>query len=291
MASSLEALSLQRSNLPTFPGADIPAQLASGRDAALGILQKYLGDFEIDALQAAQALSEVGVWVERNSQVLANQLANPGAQNLEQSMALYLGSGRVQNFIVASYWSAARGLGPYLGGAVYASTQTGGPVDQVWAVEDSGRRLRVFGAIVRMEESGFLAKVFTPQQQATSGLGLAPIVAAAIASGWFWTAVTVVSLGIVALLLTYFYNVQKLEAGNRILADMCKRAQEQGDTATVEKCIEEAAAMTKPDEGIIGTLSTATKVMIWGGVAFIAWKYVWPMVRDASTSRRRAGAH
>jgi hypothetical protein len=135
--SDLATLAAGRAQLPVFPGATLPDQLAAGRAAAEAILQKYVPGFSYDQGLADATLAKIGVWEERNQADLQAALANPNTEKLPQAICLAFGSDMAQQFILAGFTRAAWGLGPWQSGAVAAAAAAGTVMQPRWAQEDA----------------------------------------------------------------------------------------------------------------------------------------------------------
>lgn len=288
--TELATLAVQRAQLPAFPGATLPDQLAAGRAAAEAILQKYVPGFSYDQSKADATLAKIGVWEERNQKDLEAVLANPNAEKLPQAICLAFGSDMAQQFILAGFTRAAIGIGPWQSGSVAAAALEGKLIQPRWAQEDAAYRLQVFGSIVKMEQDGYLKHLFVPPADAASkdvqcgvsgfgAFGLAPVVV--------W-AVAFVVVAVVAVLLLYFYSSVRLKENNRLMVDLCKDAEAKGDAATVQKCIEASANLQK--EPMIPGLSELGKGLAQAalviGLVYVGFKVIPPMLagRKARTT-------
>lgn len=280
MASSdLATLSLARANLPSFPGATLPEQLVAGHDAALAALRKYDPNLKFDPVSAAATLRQVQVWADRNTSTLASVFADPSAEALPDQLHLSFGADMARSFVVAVFTQASLGLGPWLSGAVDREAAEGSVIQSQWARTDAASRLQVFAGIVKMDRDGHLAQFFAAVP--VSGLGVAPIITWAVV-------VAVVALAVV--IVVYLYNAKRLELNNKTMADLCTRAQEKGDMATVQQCVRAAEGLQKEDPfGAAGTflnqLGTAAMVT---GVLYVLVRYGLPVLVDRTP--RRAGA-
>lgn len=241
--------SLSRAELPVFPGATFQEQLVNGRNAALAVLQKYKPNLSFDVNAARQNLRTITSWMERNSADLQTVMGDPSASALPERIRIAFDPKSAQNFVVASFTVAAVGLGPWISGAVIANTTP------EFAKADAEARLRVFASILQMEKSGYLDSLFHAEESVLAGLGVPPAVLAAIVIG------TVLLAAVVAACV---YYVKQLEANNRVMRDLCEKAQASGDTATVRGCIEATKGLQ--DSDLFGAKSIANAVVL-GAVA------------------------
>jgi len=280
MTTELAALSHARADLPAFIGNTLPEKLANGRAAAEKILRKYRPELSFDIAAADQTLSKVEVWEERNHDALAKTLADPTATSLPEAVRIAFDSATAQAFVIATFTRAAWGIGPWMSGAVGKEALSPGvkTINPAWAQEDAGYRLQVFGAVVRMEETGYLKALFTPPAPgSTQGLGVAPVVV--------W-AVVVAVVAIAALFLLYLYSSKRLADNNVLMRDLCDKAQKDGDQETVQKCIE--ATRSLQAEGMIPGVSELAsglvKVAAIVGLVWVAFKVVPPLLKKKGSA-------
>jgi len=249
---ALEQVSAARAALPDFPGTTLPEKLLAGREIALAILRKYRPglDFTVDGARASYRA--VDAWIERNSAQLEPVLADANASALPDALRANFPATDVQDFVIAGCTLAAAGMGPWVSGAV-ASNAT-----EAWARGDAEARLRVFGGVVQMEKSGFLADLFA-SGRGMRGLGLGPGMVVAIAIG--------VAL-IAAVICTYLYSIKQLELNNRSMDRWCSEAQRTGDAKTVAACIEATKGLQEGDPFGFKSFGKALVVgaVVFGGV-------------------------
>lgn len=278
MTTELAALSLARADLPVFQGNTLPEKLAAGRAAAEKALRKYRPELSFDLAAADATLSKVEVWEERNHDALAKTLADPTATSLPEAVRIAFDAPTAQAFVIASFTRAAWGIGPWMSGAVGREALAPGvkTINPAWAQEDAGYRLQVFGAVVKMDETGYLKALFTPpapgSTQGYGALGIAPVVV--------W-AVVVAVVAIAALFLLYLYSSKRLADNNVLMRDLCEKAQKEGDHATVEKCIE--ATHDLQAEGMIPGVkelaSGLVKVAAIVGLVWVGFKVIPPLLK------------
>lgn len=268
--SDIAALSIARANLPAFaPGQPLPVQLQVGRDAARAALAKYVPSFAFDVAAAEDTLRKIEVWEERNKDALAAALADPTSEKLSEAIQIAFGSTAMQQFLLATYTRAAAGLGPWTSGRIATEAARGDLIQQRWAEEDAGYRLQVFGGIVKMEQDGFLKKVFVPPAGA-SGLGVAPVAAAAAVPAAVYWAIAIASVLVVSAVLLWSYASFRLLANNRLMREMCLRAQNEGDSDTVEACLDATRELQIEDvfpgaKGFVQTLA------VFVGIGLLGW--------------------
>lgn len=268
---SLAELALKRVSLPRFLGTSYVEQLLTGRGSAMAVLQKYVPGFAFDVDSAEQVMRDIGVWEERNRKELEALLSNPSAESMPEAVRLAFGADKAQAFVLAGFTQAAWGLGPWMSGAI-ASSVASGRITERWAQEDAEQRLAMFGSIVKMEEDGYLAKLFVPPPPpAAAGLGfiqIAPVTGATVV----W-AVVVAVVAVAAIVIGYLYLSKSLSLNNRLMRDLCEEAQKKGDKATIDACIKEAAGLQKPP-GVDTLAEGLTKAVMWIGLAYLAFKLV-----------------
>lgn len=277
----LADLAVSRASLPLFPGTSYPEQLANGRGMAEAILRQYVPDLSFDVARAEETIRQVAAWQERNQAVLDTSFADASATHLPAQACLALGSDRAQAYILAQFTLAASGLGPWMSGAVAREVEQGVRIQLRWAQEDAQTRLQVFGAIVKMETDGYLKTLFrqpapgTPQTSCgsgASGFGFVPVV--------IW-AVAVVLIAVAALFLVYRYAAERMQANNRLLADLCKEAQKRGDQETIAKCVDATRALQADVPGLSEVSSAVGKAVVVAavvGAGYLLWQ-VWPRGR------------
>jgi len=267
-----------RGDLPSFPGASVPEKLYNGRDTAEKILRKYVPDFILDIDRAKQAVQEIDSWSQRNSDILDSLMQQPG-MDLPEAIQLEISSDKAQQFVIAGFTVAAYGLGPWGSGKIdsYAQAQEsvlGTTINSTWALADAQQRLDTFGLIVKMENEGDLKKIF--QGDSSTGAFGFPIIPIA------WViAVALVSLA--AVICLYLYFNKKLELNNKVMSDICAKAQQEGDKETTQKCLEAAERLQA--SSIEGSLATIGKVAVIVALGYVAFKYALPALTSKSHSR------
>lgn len=270
MSSELAMLSVDRAGLPDFPGATVSEQLLSGRDAALAVLRKYVPTLSFDVAAADDVLRGIEAWEERNSALLASTLQDPSASALPEQIRLAFGSDKAQQFIIAVFTRAAAGLGPWNSGRVATEVALGQMpgINDTWARTDAAYRLRVFGGIVRMEQTGCMQHFFVDPSAtcAASGFGVAPVIV--------WAIVVAVVL-VAALVLMFIYSARRLDENNRLMRTMCERAQAAGDQATVAQCVQATKDLQAESmiPGLGEAISSFGKILGVGVLAYVALKY------------------
>lgn len=263
--SDLAALALGRAALPVFAGATVAEQLEAGRLAAEAALGKYVTTPQFSIEKADALLRKIEAWEERNDRALAIVLSDPSQKDLPEQIRLAFDNVTAQNFLLATFTRAAWGLGPWQSGRVALEAAKGQRFNLRWAREDASERLIVFGSIVRMDEDGYLAQLFQPPPApgataGTSAFGVAPLVV--------W-ALVVAAVAIAALFLLYLYSGKRLYENNRLMRELCEQAQKDGDTATVESCIE--ATKDLQQDGVLPTATIGKGLVTIGLVVGLVW--------------------
>jgi hypothetical protein len=268
--SVLAELSLQRiaSRLPDFPGSTIPEKLASGRAEAERVLRKYVPDFAFDVTEAEQVTRTVDAWSARNERSLSDAMTQSDNQ-LPQALQLAMGSSaQVRQFLIASFTLAAAGLGPWLSGDM-ARAVGEGEHGQAWAEMDAESRLQTFGIIVAMERDGQLQEVMAPQ--GVSGMGALPAAA--------WVVIVIVTVILAAAVVTTIYLNRRLTLNNRLMRDLCERAEARGDRQAVIECIKATKDLQISFLDDVGS-KLMTGLLVLGG-AYLAVRYGVPLVIGA----------
>jgi hypothetical protein len=173
---------------------------------------------------------------------------------LPAQLQLQMGSDRAQSFILSSFTQAAAGLGPWTSGAVAREADRGDLINDRWARADAADRLETFALIVKMDRDGNLAPIFFPPE-GTDGLGALP-------PAWLIVvALVIVAAAVVVLVLGW----RRISLNNRLMRDICARAQAEGDTETIKHCIEAAKGLqVSPFEQ---ALAGVGKQIVWGLLA------------------------
>ena len=274
MSDQLLASSLSRvqGDLPDFaPGADYPTKLRTGMLASGELIKKYVPGFTFDTASAEQAVRDIDAWAERNQNELSQIMATT-QNDLPAALQIALGKKGVQDFLIAGFVTAAQGLGPWQSGKVAEYANAGvmvgdTRVTQEWADADARQRLQVFGLIVKLENDGKLAEIFSTE--ATNGLGI-PI-----------GIVIVIAIAIVALaavICCYLYLSKRMELNNQTLREMCLKAQAEKDQRTVDECLKISQELQEgPGASFLSGLGTLA-LCVAGG--YVAIKYVLPWVTE-----------
>lgn len=274
---NLAQLSLQRAQLPKFSGVTYVEQLLNGRAAAAAVLSKYVPNFGFDLDAAEQTMREVGVWEERNRKQLEVLVSDPSSSALPEAVRVAMGNDKAQAFILAGFTQAAWGLGPWVSGAIEREAASGQKIQTTWAQDDAEARLAVFGSIVKMDNDGYLQKLFVPPA-GTAGLGWVPVVIEGSTLVW---AVVVTLVAVAALVIGYLYLSKTLTLNNRLMRDLCEKAQKEGDQATIAACIKETAGLQKPP-GLESLTAEIGKAVLVVGLAYVLLKTVPSMLKKRS---------
>jgi hypothetical protein len=271
---SLVELSLQRIalSLPKFPGATVPEQLSSGRTAAETAIRKYMPDFRFDQDGASSVLRTIDAWAERNQEALSGAMQQ-APNELPEQLTVAVGSAeQVRSFLIASFTVAASGMGPWMGGEVARVVEAGGRTAG-WATLDAEHRLQTFAIIVKLENDGELG----PIMKGSSGMGALGIPPALIVG------IVIATVVFAAVVITTIYLNKQLELNNRLMRDLCEKAQKDGNDVVVEECINATKDLQ------LGFLEkTAGKLAGWlviGAVAVIGGKYVIDQLMEKRSTR------
>jgi len=260
---SLTDLSLQRiaMSLPKFPGATVPERLAVGRAAAEAAIRKYAPDFRFDEAGSLQVLRTIDAWSQRNSEALSEAMKAAG-NDLPEQLTVAAGSAeQVRSFLIASFTVAASGMGPWTSGEV-ARIVSAGDRTESWATTDAEHRLQTFSIIVKLEQDGELG----PIMMGTSGVGALGIPPALIVG------IVIATVVFAAIVITTIYLNKQLELNNRLMRDICLKAQSEGNDEVVKECL-------KATEGLQTSFlqKTVSTVMAWvvvGAIAVVGGKYL-----------------
>lgn len=279
--SNLQQLALGRlqGQLPVFPGATLAEQLQSGRAQAEASLRKYAPDFRFDIDEARDVMSQVDAWVTRNEDSLSQAMTSP-EQKLPAWLVVNLGNAQlVQQWVIANFTVAAAGLGPWISGRLgQAVADPASTISPAWAEEDGQSRLQSFAMLVKMDRDGELAYIFQGPQSAVQGLGVAPMV--------IW-AIVVAFVAFAAVVVTYFYLDKRLALNNKTMNDLCLKAQEEGDRATVEKCIEATKDLQTGDP-VTAFAEQVGKIALLLGGGYLLIRFALPELGKQTLARRRA---
>jgi hypothetical protein len=258
--SDIGLLAITRAALPSFPGASYQEKLQNGNAIARAVLQKYVTTMSFDVSGAETVLRQVEAWEDRNSSGLEAAFSDASMETLTTDIQLALSTQTAQAYVVAIYTRAAYGLGPWNSSAITTISPT-------WAQADAETRLQVFGAIVKMDQDGFLAQLFAPSspEAAASGFGGVPVAAIVIA---------VVLLA--AIFATLIYAERRLDANNRLMQSLCATAQQRGDAATVAACLD--ATKDLQMAGLFPGIGSAMGVVIavagLGALIWLGWQFL-----------------
>jgi len=273
----LQQLALNRikGSLPVFPGATPQERLQIARASAEASLRKYAPNFEFDPERARQVMSQVSGWSERNKDDLSKAMESPET-SLPRYLVLNMGNAaRVQDWVIANYVIASIGLGPWMSGRVVREiADPNSNISLNWAQADENDRLQAFAMIVKMDQDGDLRYIF---EGTPAAMGI-PAMAV-------W-AVVVTVIGLAAVIVNYMFISRRLEVNNNLMREQCLKAQAEGDTATVEKCIEAAKELQAKDPWA-GITSEAGKVVMALGAIYIGIRYALPWATDKLLEKSR----
>jgi len=263
---SLVDLSLQRLSLslPRFQGATVPERLVNGRSDAEAAIRKYVPDFKYDEPGAQQVLRTIDAWAARNNDELSEAMKAAG-NDLPEQLVVAVGSAeQVRSFLIAIFTVAAVGMGPWTSGEV-ARVVDAGQQSDAWANMDAEHRLQSFGIIVKLERDGELGPIMMGTS-GTSGVGALGIPPALLVG------IIVATVIFAAVVITSIYLNKQLELNNRLMRDICLKAQAEGKDEVVKECI-------KATEGLQSSFlqKTVNTVIAWvaiGAVAIVGGKFL-----------------
>lgn len=275
MSEALQELAAARAELPVFPGLTLRDQVVFGAGLAEEVLRSVT-QIELRIEKAEEALKIVDEWQSKHAAELTQVLQTQSSESaLPEYLRLKFGPELAQNYIIGCFLLAKRGLAPWLSGRmVVEASSPQGALSDADARADAASRLRTFGCIVRMKDSGYLDQVFL-SPGSLQGFGLVPAVGVAIA--------VVVGVVLVASVwLVMYFQTKQLEEHNKIVASICDKAIAENDTATVKRCLEiahenQTAIASKPDP-VSSIVSTAAKLALVGGLIYGA-VHLWPYLR------------
>jgi hypothetical protein len=274
MSEALLASSLTRiqGDLPDFaPGEAWPVKLREGMRVSGGLLKKYVPGFSFDADSAEQTVREIDAWAQRNQAEL-KALMDTSQNDLPTALQAAFGKSGVQNFLLAGFVTAASGIGPWNSGKLAEFAQAGTMVGDTrvtveWAENDARWRLQVFGLIVKLENDGKLAEIFS--LEASSGLGIPVAV---------WVVIAIAVVALAAVICGYLYLNKKLELNNKVMADICAKAMAEGDRVTIDKCLEASKELQQgPGSGFLSGLGT---LVLCAAGGYLVVKYVFPWAAE-----------
>jgi hypothetical protein len=266
---SLYTVSQCRAELPwelLAAGQTWEQKLVIAQGLAREALLKYVPRLELDEEQADFVLFQIGQWVELNGPALEASMATTEQDTLPEQIQLRLGPDQAKSFVLAVYVAAVKGMGPWKSGAV-AELVRAGKLREQEMVSDVIDRIQVFLSIVKLERRGELAQIFTGPPES---LGFVQIFGTT-AGKVVLTALVVTLVATAAVLLVYRYSAERLRLNNKIMADICDWAMEQGREDIVKACVEAAReAQTK------SPFEEAAKVLATGAVIVMVVAYALP---------------
>jgi len=288
----LMALSESRAGLPEFAGATLTERLINGRNEARARLLKYTSKIRFSSGSADDLLHEINSWQERNAAIIKQRMSDPATDTLPEQIALEFGAKKAQQYVLAGYSVAAEGLGPWTSGKLLQlmSSAEHPVITEPWLREDADARLNLFASVVKLDDDGDLAVIFDPetyaQRQQVQGLGTLPAIIAAVGGKWVVMGLVLMFLGTVALFLMYAFSTEKVRLNNKLQAEICQKAQSQGDKGTVAACVEAAAAaQDNPLGDITGDI---TKIALIVGAVYVGAKVLPDLLKQRGARRAPA---
>lgn len=254
----------------SFKGSYAKEQLEDGMQRAAAALGKYTATLSFDPGAAADIFTTVELWQNTHGELL-REYVRQGAETVPEQIALSLGRERAQQYIVASFSEAVRGMKAWSGGAVVASVKSGGLMSKDAASQDARTRAVVFATIIKMDRDGELAPIFWGTSGA-SGMGEL-ITAATIAV--IGKVVAVIGVALIAAWVVNNQMTKRMEQQNLLTEKMCDEDPEHcaDRLQEVVQKMEEARSGTGPVSDVAKTIATYAGV---GLLAYIGVAYVLP---------------
>jgi hypothetical protein len=128
---------------------------------------------------------------------------------------------------------------------------------------------------VRLDEDGNLGPLLRGEK-AMAGLGGPPVAVVVI--------VVIATVVFAAMVLTSIYLYRRMELNNRLMREMCLKAQAEGRQNVVRDCIE-AAKELQSETPMSALGSAVVKVAIVGALIYVGGRYALPAVIDAVSKR------
>lgn len=256
--------------IDTFKGSYAKEQLEDGMARAAAALGKYTSTLAFDPVASAEIFMSVEIWQEKNGEALKAYMRQ-GADTIPEQLALSMGREKAQQYIIASFSEAVRGMKAWKGGAVVDSVKFGGLMNNDRATQDARARAVTFATIIKMDRDGELAPIF-------QGIG------GASGMGELFTAATIAVLGKViavvgvALIAAWVVNNQmnkRIEQENILIDKLCD-VDPKGCEEQIKKVIDEMEKSRKglgPVSEVAGTIATYAGI---GLLAYIGVAYVLP---------------
>ena len=261
----------------SFPGATYTEKLPAAYEQARQVLSKYTSTFTYDANAAAELYNQIDTWFNTHQDMIAEYMKQPATATVPQQIALVFDAKKAQQFIVAGFVSAAKGLGPWASGFVAKNAGAYSGLTQDIATDDAKARLAAFASIIKFENEGVLNQIFHPQVS-LSGFGFWPLFVEAVVGAAPWIAAAVV--GVVAIIAVYKYAIYITDQNNRVFKEICGRASASGDKLTEMKCLEYAAP--KSVTGISEAMQTLAMFAGVGALLYVGVVHVLPAMKKGS---------
>ena len=258
----------------SFPGSTYTEKLPAAYEQARQVLSKYTSTFTYDANAAAELYNQIDTWFNTHQDMIAEYMKQPATATVPQQIALVLDAKKAQQFIVAGFASAAKGLGPWASGFVFKNAGAYPGLTQDIATDDAKARLAAFASIIKFENEGVLQQIFHPQAP-LSGLGFWPLVVEAVVGAAPWIAVTIV--GALAVYKVYQYAIYIADQNNRVFREICDKASASGDKLTEMKCLEYAAP--KSATGLSEAMQTLALFAGVGALLYVGAVHVLPAMK------------
>jgi hypothetical protein len=193
--------------------------LSIGWDQAKSRLQQHTDNLSYTEIEARSVIRQIHDWIDLNATEFNAIMETEGSDAiLPEELQQVMGATELQQYVIAMYSEAARGLAPWL-----AAKQEDVGASPGELIEEAEARLEVFASIVRMDDDGDLTTLFNPE-----GLSGGMAVAVAVGVG---IAVAILGVGITAVICRMKTNLAIIEPAN-------ERADKAA--AEVQKCFAEA---------------------------------------------------
>lgn len=291
----LDQLTFWRAEFPEYAGSTRPDQLYNAWKDAEARIKKYT-DLRYSETQAQAILYEVETWIKIHRSQFVDSLKDSSRQEVAAEMQLQLGAVKMQQYIVAAYSEAARGLGPWLSGLVGQNISEG-QASMLRMEQDYYDRIAVFGMIHNMDNDGALDVIFHPEKssQFASDVGWSPktirilVIAGAVVVG-------LVGLGITAAVCHYKIESARLQVANKQHEEDCHWAQSMLEKDpknsfyqnVVKKCFESTADLMKRSETpdpISGAVEKLLIVAAVLGVGYLGLTLLPPLLAARAAKR------
>lgn len=236
--SLLYAATRRAGSPAVLPGAPLLERLAAAQEQAQAVLLRYVSNpFDYDEGEASLALDTIRFWANSNSAALTRALSSD-VDELPESLQLEVGVGAMRSLVLSTFAHATAGVPIHVSGELMREAVAGQYVDDVkltvsFVNDDANTRLDAFLSILRMEETGGLAKLFAAQP--VNGLGVGPGVILA------WLVGAAVVIGVILFMANQSHALEL----NAKLVERCL-TDPNIDKDTRQECLKRLAANMRP---------------------------------------------